>query len=230
MFLQSDAYRTPTRTFKSIDIFQELNTILHMNIDDYARRTVELARASGIVSTAEVRSRGIHHEYLRRLCAEGKLVRVGRGRYMLAGTEVTPHHGLAQAMKAIPKGVICLLSALRFHEIGTHAPHEVWIAIDRRAARPRVQHPKIRIVRFSGVALTEGIEEHRVQGVPARITNPAKTVADCFKYRNKIGLDIGLEALREVIRESKCTTDELWRYAKVCRVTRIMRPYLEALL
>ncbi|MBU4219925.1 MAG: type IV toxin-antitoxin system AbiEi family antitoxin domain-containing protein [Actinobacteria bacterium] len=200
------------------------------NRDDKVKRILELARNSGIVSTAEVRSRGIHHEYLRQLCAEGKLMRVGRGLYMLPDAEVTAHHGLAQAGKAVPKGVICLLSALRFHEIGTQAPHEVWMAIDRRAARPRARHPRMRIVRFSGKALTEGIDEHIIEGVRVRIFNPAKTVADCFKYRNKIGLDVALEALREVIRERKCTTDEMWRYAKVCRVTKIMRPYMEAIV
>src|SRR4030042_1456773 len=194
---------------------------------DKAKRILELARDSGVVSTGEVRSQAIHHEYLRQLCAEGKLVREGRGLYSLPDADVTVHHGLAQASKAIPKGVICLLSALRFHEIGTQAPHEGWMAIDRRAARPRVKHPRMRIVRFSGNSLTEGIDKHIVEGVLVRIYSPAKTVADCFKYRNKIGLDVALEALREAIRERRCTTDELWRYAKICRVTKIMHPYME---
>jgi len=198
--------------------------------DGKLKRILKLARHSGVVSTAEVRSQEIHHEYLRQLCAEGKLVRESRGLYTLADAEVTVHHGLVQASKAIPKGVICLLSALRFHEIGTQAPHEVWMAIDRRAARPRIKQPRMRIVRFSGKALTDGIEERRVEGVAVRIYNPAKTVADCFKYRNKIGLDVALEALRDVIRERKCSIDELWRYAKVCRVTKIIRPYMEAIL
>jgi len=200
------------------------------NYGEKTKRVLEIARESGIVSTAEVSSQGIHHEYLRQLCKEGKLIRVGRGLYSLPDGDVTVHHGLAQARKAIPKGVICLLSALRFHEIGTQAPHEVWVAIDRRAARPRATHPRTRIVRFSGKSLTEGIDEHNIEGVLVRIYNPAKTVADCFKYRNKIGLDVALEALREAIRERRCTTDELWRYAKICRVTEIMRPYMEAIV
>jgi len=198
--------------------------------DDKVRQVLELARNSGFVSTGEVRSLGIHHEYLRQMCARGELVRVGRGLYSLPNADVTAYHGLAQAGKTVPRGVICLLSALRFHEIGTQAPHEVWITIDRRAARPRVKHPRMRIVRFSGKALTEGINEHIIEGVHVRIYNIAKTVADCFKYRNKIGLDVALEALREVIRERRCTTDELWQYAKVCRVTKIMRPYMEAIV
>jgi predicted transcriptional regulator of viral defense system len=198
--------------------------------DEKTKRVLELAHKSGIMSSAEVRSQGIHHEYLRQLCKKGKLMRVGRGLYSLSDADVTVHHGLVQARKAIPKGVICLLSALRFHEIGTQAPHEVWVAIDRRAAHPRAKHPRMRIVRFSGKSLTEGIDEHKVEGVLVRIYSPAKTVADCFKYRNKIGLDVALEALREAIRERRCTTDDLWRYAKICRVTKIMRPYMEAIV
>jgi predicted transcriptional regulator of viral defense system len=197
---------------------------------DNAKLILKLVRVRGVVSSGEVRSKAIHHEYLRKLCAEGKLVREGRGLYILPDADITVHHGLAQASKAIPKGVICLLSALRLHEIGTQAPHEVWMAIDRRAAHPRVMHPKMRIVRFSGEALTEGIEERRVEGVAVRIYNPAKTVADCFKYRNKIGLDVALEALRDVICERKASTDELWRYAKICRVANVIRPYMEAIL
>lgn len=191
-------------------------------------RILQLARLSGVVSTAEVRAQGIHHEYLRRLCAKGELVRVGHGLYSLPNADVTAHHGLAQVAKAAPKGVICLLSSLRFHEIGTEAPHEVWMAIDRRAARPRITHPSTRIVRFSGKALTEGVEEHTIEGVRVSIYSPAKTVADCFKYRNKIGIDVALEALRDVLRGRKCSTDELWKYAKICRVTKSMRPYMEA--
>lgn len=208
-----------------------MSIIVHMqNYGEKTKRILELAHESGIMSSADVRSQGIHHEYLRQLCKKGKLMRVGRGLYSLPDPEVTLHHGLAQALKAIPKGVICLLSALRFHEIGTQAPHEVWVAIDRRAARPRAKYPRMRIMRFSGKSLTEGIDKHNVEGVLVRIYNSAKTVADCFKYRNKIGLDVALEALREAIRERRCTIDELWRYAKICRVTKIMRPYMEAIV
>lgn len=208
-----------------------MSIIVHMqNYGEKTKRILELAHESGIMSSADVRSQGIHHEYLRQLCREGKLMRVGRGLYSLPDADVTLHHGLAQALKAIPKGVICLLSALRFHEIGTQSPHEVWVAIDRRAARPRAKYPRMRIVRFSGKSLTEGIDDQKIEGMLVRIYNPAKTVADCFKYRNKIGLDVALEALREAIRERRCTIDELWRYAKICRVTKIMRPYMEAIV
>lgn len=213
----------------SVDIYLDVSTIRHMRRKKTkSRQVLDLGRRSGIISASEVRDLGIHSEYLRRLCDQGRLVRIGRGMYMLPNAEVTGHHGLAQTGKAVPRGVICLMSALRFHEIGTQLPHEVWIAIDRRAARPRVKHPNMRIVRFSGQAFTEGVEEHTIEGVPLKIYNPAKTVADLFKYRNKIGLDVALEALREALHEKKCTIDQLWRYAKVCRVAEVMRPYLEA--
>lgn len=131
--------------------------------------------------------------------------------------------------ESFPKGTICLLSALRFHEIGTQVPHKVWIALDRRAATPRLEQPKIQVVRFSGFALTEGIESHTIAGVHVRIYNPAKTIADCFKYRNKLGLEVALEALKEGLRSRKASMDELWKYAKICRVAKIMQPYMEAL-
>jgi predicted transcriptional regulator of viral defense system len=124
---------------------------------------------------------------------------------------------------------VCLLSALRFHGLTTQAPFEVWLALDRKARAPRGGSPSLRIVRMSGRALTTGVAEHRVEGVPVRVFNPAKTVADCFKYRNKIGLDVALEALRDAWRQRRVTMDELWRYAQVCRVSTVMRPYLESL-
>ena len=126
--------------------------------------------------------------------------------------------------------MICLLSALSFHQIGTQLPHEVWIALDRRTRYPSLSYPRLRVMRFSGNALTEGIETHRVEGETLRVYNVAKTVADCFKYRNKIGLDVALEALREAWRARRFTMDEIHRYARICRVERVMRPYLEALI
>lgn len=194
------------------------------------RKVVSLARKIGVISLADARDAGIHHECLRRMCADGLLVRTGRGLYSLPDADITIHHGLAQAAKAVPKGIVCLLSALRFHEIGTQAPYEVWMAIDRRAALPRIKQPRLRIMRFSGEALTTGVRDHTIEGINVRIYNPAKTVADCFKYRNKIGLDVALEALREALRERTCTVDELWHYAKICRVANVMRPYMEAMV
>ena len=193
-------------------------------------RLREFVQKAGILRASDLVPLGIPRKYLGRLCAAGVLVRVGHGLYMTSAVPETVHLGLVQAAKLVPKGVVCLLSALRFHEIGTQLPHEVWVALDRKAARPRVAASmRIRIVRFSGKALVEGVEVHEIEGVPVHVYNPAKTVADCFKYRNKIGLDVALEALREVLRQRKCTSDELWRYAGICRVSTVMRPYLEAM-
>jgi predicted transcriptional regulator of viral defense system len=193
-------------------------------------RSVEIVRRLGIARARDLVEQGIHSEYLRRLCRKGILARSGRGLYTLPNADdVTENHALAEVSKYVPGGVICLYTALRYHNIGTQNPFEVWMAIDRRAARPRVSYPPLRIVRFSGEALTEGVEEHRIEGVPVRVTNPAKTVADCFKYRNKYGLDVALEALREGLADRRFTMDELWHYAKICRVANVMRPYLEAI-
>jgi predicted transcriptional regulator of viral defense system len=166
---------------------------------------------------------------LTRAVRQGQLQRLGRGLYGLPSRPTSEHATLAEVARRVPKGVICLLSALRFHNLTTQAPHEVWLAIGNKAAAPRLDYPPLRILRFSVVTLTEGVEEHMVDGVPIRVTGVAKTVADCFKYRNKIGLDVALEALRASWREKRMTSDELWRYAKLCRVANVMRPYLESL-
>jgi predicted transcriptional regulator of viral defense system len=193
-----------------------------------AERVLDLARKLGVLHARDLRPLGIPREHLVRLCAKGKLLKTGRGIYILPDAEVTANHSLAEVAKLVPHGVICLLSALRFHEIGTQAPHEVWLAIDRRRAKPRVKRPRMRIVRFSGGALSDGVEEHRVEGVPVRIYSPAKTVADCFKFRNKLGLEVALEALREALRAGKCTAEEIWKFARTCRVAGVMKPYMES--
>ena len=155
---------------------------------------------------------------------------MSRGRYRLPDAPITEHHSLALVAAAAPKAVICLLSALSFHQIGTQLPHEVWIAVDRRSRPPNLSWPRLRVLRFSGKALTEGIETHRVEGEQVRVYCVAKTVADVFKYRNKVGLDVALEALREAWRAKRFTMDEIHRYARICRVEQVMRPYLEALV
>jgi len=192
-------------------------------------KIINLARKSGIIRPRDLNEYGIPREYLRRLCDKGVLERQARGIYTLRDAELTEHHTLMQVCKLLPKGVVCLLSALRFHGLTTQAPFQIWMAIDRKARLPKAEGVPLRLVRFSGDALTDGIEHHRIEGVEVRVYCPAKTVADCFKYRNKIGLDVALEALRECRRERRCTTDDLWRFAKICRVANVMRPYLEAL-
>ncbi len=192
-------------------------------------QVLELAQ-QGLLRVCDLTSRGLHPEYLRRLYQKGLVRREGRGLYIAADAEISMHYGLAQVAKRVSHGVICLLSALSFHEIGTQLPHQVWMAIDRRAAKPKMQLPPLRVMRFSGAALTEGIETYQIEGVPVQIFNLAKTVADCFKYRNKIGLDVALEALKECIRDRRTTMDDLWHFAKVCRMTNVMRPYMEAIV
>lgn len=191
---------------------------------------LQLARKAGVLRARDAKEAGIHSEYLRRLCRQGRLERIGRGLYRLPDADITEHHALAQACRRVPGGVICLLSALRFHDLTTQMPRQVWMAISRSMRNPRVDYPPLRIVRFSGNALTEGIQEHIIEGVPVRIYGPAKTIADCFKHRNEIGLDVALEALREGWREQRFAMDEILRHAKTCRVANVMRPYLEALI
>jgi len=192
-------------------------------------KIIALAEEEGLIRPRDLDEYGIPREYLRRLCAKGVLERQARGIYTLRGAEMTEHHSLVQACKRVPKGVVCLLSALRFYGFTTQSPFQIWMAIDRKARLPKVEGVPLRLVRFSGEALTVGIEQHRIEGVDVSVYCPAKTVADCFKYRNKIGLDVALEALRECRRDRRCSMDDLWRYAKVCRVANVMRPYLEAL-
>jgi predicted transcriptional regulator of viral defense system len=195
---------------------------------DHTRRILEMVEQAGVLRPRDLDAHGIPRIYLSRLCERGILQRVGRGLYVLSNADVSEHHTLAEAGKRVPHGVVCLLSALRFHGLTTQAPFEVWLAIGSKVWRPQVDYPRLRFVRFSARALEAGLEEHSIEGVIVRVYNPAKTVADCFKYRNKIGLDVALEALRDCRRQRICTNDKLWHYAKICRVANIMRPYMEA--
>lgn len=199
------------------------------DMDNVAERLINLARSQGLIRPCDLVPMGIPRISLSRAVRRGQLERVGRGLYGLPGREVSAHGSLAEVARRVPKGVVCLLSALRFHGMTTQAPFEVWLAIENKSLAPKLDYPPLRIVRFSGAALTEGIEEHVVDGVTIRVTGVAKTVADCFKYRNKIGLDVAMEALREAWNEKRMTSDDIWRYAKICRVANVMRPYLESL-
>jgi predicted transcriptional regulator of viral defense system len=190
---------------------------------------LEMARSIGVFRPMDLAPLGVSRSSLSSLVRRGLLERTGRGLYSLPDFEWTEHHTLAEACKSVPKGGVCLLSALRFHDMGTQNAPRVWLALDPAATAPRVSYPRLRIVRFSGPALTTGIEEHQVEGVTIRVYSPAKTVADCFKYRNKIGLDVAIEALREYLRERRGTADELIRCARVCRVENVIRPYVQAL-
>ena len=189
-----------------------------------------LARRRGLIRVRDVKARGIHPEYVRRLASRGELARLGRGLYALPDAEITEHHSLAEVSARIPSAVVCLLTALRFHGLGTQNPKKVWIAIDRKAALPRLANPPIRVVRFAKPAMAQGVEERRVEGVRVRLTTPVRTVVDCFKYRNKIGLDVALEALRAYRRRKDFKLDDIWKHATLQRVARVMKPYLEILV
>lgn len=188
-----------------------------------------LVQRLGVVRPRDVEAAGIPREYLLRLMRRGVVERSGRGLYRLADAPVTEHHSLAEVGKRIPQSTVCLLSALAFHQITTQNPADVWIALPAGSRTPKADGQRLRVVRFSGSALTEGREEHAIEGVPVGVYSPAKTVADCFKFRNRIGLDVVLEALRECVRQRKATIREIHRFAKICRVARVMQPYLESL-
>ena len=186
-------------------------------------------RTKGIFRLKEAKAAGVHPEQVRRLTREGHLTRLGRGLYASASSEPGEYHTLAEVAKRVPKGIICLLTALRFHAIVTQHPRQVWLAVDRLAAIPKLDVAPTRIVRMSGAALTVGIEKHRIEGVTVQVTSPARTVVDCFKFRNKIGVDVAVEALRDYRRLKKGTVDELWRQADRLRMTRVVRPYWDAI-
>jgi len=195
----------------------------------YEDQVLQLARRRGLLHTRDVVGQGIPTVVLSRLVRAEKLVRAGRGVYALPTHTGGAHQSLAEVALRVPRGVVCLLSALRVHEIGTQAPFEVWLALPAGVAAPRIDYPRLRVVRLSGDSLTQGVQHMRFDGVEVAVYDAAKTVADCFKFRNKIGLDVALEALREGWRERKVKMEALWRYAKVDRVSNVMRPYLEAL-
>ena len=192
-------------------------------------RTMQYVRQHGIVRPRDIEAIGIPREYLLRLHGQGKLNRIGRGIYSLPGAAVTERHTYAEVAKRVPDAVLCLLSALAFHEITTQSPASVWIALGKGARKPAIVSPSLRVVRLTEPSLSEGIEKQSVEGVTVRVYSAAKTVADCFKFRNKIGLDIAIEALKDCLRQKKATVNEIYRYAKICRVSNIIRPYMEAL-
>jgi predicted transcriptional regulator of viral defense system len=191
-------------------------------------RVSRLARKKGVLRTRDFEAAGINRVALTRLVEQGVLQRLGRGLYGLHDAKVTEHHTLVEAALRVPAGVVCLLSALQFHKLSTQTPHEVWLALDMKARKPALDWPPVRVVRFSGTALTYGVDCHTFEGVPVKITSAAKTVADAFKYRHKIGLDVAIEALTEY-RRKRGAVDALMKAAAVDRVAVVLRPYLEAI-
>ena len=177
---------------------------------------------------ADLERAGLPPEYLLDFKRRGLAETAARGTYVPAGHEPTENHSYAIVATRVPQGVLCLLSALSFHRLTTQNPSQVWLAVDQKAWAPRLSYPPIRLVRFSGEALTSGVEEHHVEGVKLRVYSVAKTIADLFKFRYKVGLDVAMEALHEGLKARRATRDEIMRYARICRVARVIQPYLES--
>jgi predicted transcriptional regulator of viral defense system len=193
-------------------------------------RALAFLAKHGMARLHELIDAGVNEETVARLVRRGEVIRLARGLYQLPNTDLQAEHSLAEAAKLVPKGVICLISALQFHRMTVQLPPFVWMAIDRTTRKPKVAYPRIRFVRFGRKALTMGVEEHVIESVKVRIYDPAKTVVDCFRYRNKIGLDVALEGLREAVRRRRARPDDIVRYAKACRAWTVIQPYLESVV
>lgn len=194
-----------------------------------SEHAIRLIEKLGLARPRELEAHGVSRAQIARLVSDGLVLRQARGIYVVARHAPTEAHTLAQVAKRVPDGVFCLLTALRFHGLTTQSPAEVWIALAEKARRPRLDYPRLRVARFSGHALTEGVQEHRVEGVRVRVYSAAKTVADCFKYCNKVGVDVAVEALRDFSRKHRGGANDLARFARICRVSRVMQPYLDAI-
>jgi len=197
---------------------------------DPAKRAQRVLDRLGVARARDLEAAGLTRVQIARLTRAGTIERVARGLYRRPGGELSESQGLAEVARRVPRGVVCLLSALRFHGLTTQNPFEVWLAIDRKAWRPVSAYPPLRLFHLTPAALETDVEIHRIDGVPVRVFSAAKTVADCFRFRNKLGVDVAVEALREYKRKHGKRLDALWRAAEAGRVTRTMRPYLEALL
>jgi predicted transcriptional regulator of viral defense system len=198
-----------------------------MTVDTQSTQVLRIVEEHGLVRSSDLTARRIPRATLMRLVRAGRLKQVARGVYALPDQPLSRQHPLAEVAARSSRGVFCLLTALRFHGIRIPSPDAIWLAIPNKARAPRSAHPPLRVVRFSGAALAEGVEQHVIDGVAIRVYSVAKTVADCFKFRNQVGLEVALEALRRSRRRGLATTEDLRRYARICRVTEVMRPYLD---
>jgi len=194
------------------------------------REVLDFAQSKGVLRARDLAARGYPRSTLSRLMKKGFLQRLSRGLYSVVQAEITEHQTLIEVAKTYPDAVVCLLSALLFHNLTTQLPRRVWLAVENKAWAPRKGPVRFEVVWLTGRSFSEGIEIHDIQGVPVRVYNPAKTVADCFKFRNRVGTDVAVEALRETLRERRATPAEIMKYAEICQVSTIIRPYLEALI
>ena len=199
-----------------------------MSSQTQEEQVLALASSASLLRARDVAALSLPTIILSRLVKDGRLRRVGRGVYARADRPLSEHISLAEVALRVPRGVICLLSALHIHGLGTQAPHQIWLAIPQNSPTPRFERPSLRPVRMSGPALTKGIQSMRIDGLDVPVFNAAKTIADCFKYRNKIGIDVALEALRDGWEQRKVSMDELSYYANIDRVSNVMRPYMES--
>ena len=215
----------------AVENSRQLSTVA--DVSDQRFRLRGAARQSlgarGFFRQRDAAQLGVHSRQLRRLVDAGSVEKVARGLYRLADIEPTEHYTLAAVCARVPGAIVCLLSALSVHGLGTQLPWQVWIAIPHKARSPRLAELPVKVVRFSGASLQYGVEETTFEGVPARITSPARTVVDCFRLRRLVGKDVALEALRDALRERKASADEIWRAAEVCRAKSLVGPVLEAL-
>jgi len=200
------------------------------NTADPTTRVLTLARKQGILRASDLKSLEIPRIYLSRLVEQGQLVRLERGLYSLPQHAPSEMHAFALVSRKVPSGVICLLSALQFHGLTTQAPWEVWLGIEYGGRSPRLAYPPLHVVRYNLESFAQGVESHKIEGVPVKLFNPAKTIADCFKYRRQVGLDVALEALKAGWQERRFKVEQVLLYARINRVEQVIRPYLEAVL
>ena len=214
----------------SVEINNSRQTVTTMAANTQVQRVLELVRQRGIVRGTELDRLGVHRMYLKRLVDRGLLVQRSRGIYEAAEPRLSEHDSVIEVAVRVPRATLCLLTALRLHQLTTQNPFEVWIMIDRKARKPSMTYPPIRVVRASGFALSRGVNAMRIDGVEINVTTVAKTVADCFKYRSTVGVDVAIEALRDAWRQKKVTVEAIIAAAKIDRVATVMRPYLESLV
>lgn len=195
-----------------------------------ANKAIEILAKSGMARLHELKAAGIPETVVARLTRAGRVVRLARGLYQLPDADLQTSHTLAEVAKIVPKGVICLISALVYHELTLQLPPFVWVAIEVHTRQPKHRYPPMRFVRFSKKGLIEGVEQHMIEGVQVKITSPARTIVDCFRFRNKIGVDIAISAMREALRKRVCTPDDIMSHARSLRIASVVRPYLEAMI
>jgi len=193
-------------------------------------KITKIIKQNGFIRARDLKKRKLHRTSLTRLCDKDKIQKLSWGLYSLKNAEITAHHNFAELSKKVPHGIICLLSALSFYEIGTQLPGKIWLALKQGVSTPKIKYPPFRVVRFSGVSFSSGVKKHKIEGVSVSVTCLEKTIADCFKFRNKIGIDVAIEALKDGIKSKKCRINELEKYSSICRVQKIIMPYIQTLI